>query len=281
MPKYVSLKIRLLCVKQRSLQSADHPDLAVFATSSTMATGRSVLINGVCLDILIDAGVEVNILPLSAGVPTDLQPCTVAVQSWGKFDIPVREKATCDVNYKGKTVRLLAFQQEKGDTHNAIQEGIKLIYEKLVNILKQTGVTPMEIKKAEFIIVTPLKDRNTMLPLFSLEICQRLGMIHELLQVSNINVFKDYNDRFTGLGVLNTGFEFIVPIDNTVPAKNVPARRLPPAVLEPVRAELKRMEQYSAIRPITEPTKWCSPMLVTRKKTGDIRLVVDFREIFD
>ena len=93
-----------------------------------------------------------------------------------------------------------------------------------------------------------------MLPLFSFELCQHLGMIHELLQVSNINVFKDYNDLFTGLGVLNTGFEYKVPIDNAVPAKNIPARRLPPAVLEPARAELKRMEQNSVIRPITEPT---------------------------
>ena len=69
-----------------------------------MATRRLVLINGVCLDILIDKGAEVSVLPSSAGVPTDLQPCTVAVQAWGKFDIPVRGKATCDVNYKGKTV---------------------------------------------------------------------------------------------------------------------------------------------------------------------------------
>ena len=113
----------------------------------------------------------------SAGVPTDLQLCTVAVQAWGKFDIPVRGKATCDVNYKGKTVR------------------------------------------AEFIIVTLPKGRNTMLQLFSHELCQRLGMIHEVLQVSNINVFKDYNDLFIGLGVLNTGFEYKVPIDNTVLAK--------------------------------------------------------------
>ena len=39
------------------------------------------------------------------------------------------------------------------------------------------------------------------------------------------------------------------------------------------------MEQNSVIRPITETTKWCSPMLVTRKETGDIRLVVDFRQL--
>ena len=71
-----------------------------------MATRWSVLINGVCLDILIDTGAEVNVLPSSAGIPTDLQLCSVTVQAWEKFDIPVCGKATCDVNYKGKTVRV-------------------------------------------------------------------------------------------------------------------------------------------------------------------------------
>ena len=46
-----------------------------------------------------------------------------------------------------------------------------------------------------------------------------------------------------------------------------------------MRAELKRMEQNRVIHLITEPTKWCSPMLVTRKNTDDIRLVVAFREL--
>ena len=77
---------------------------------------------------------------------------------------------------------------------------------------------------------------------------------------------------------MNTGFEYKIPVDGKILPKNIPARRLPPAVMEPVREEMKRMEHNNVIRPITEPTKWCSPMLVTRK-SGDIRLVVDFREL--
>ena len=118
-----------------------------------------------------------------------------------------------------------------------------------------------------------------MLPLFNLELCQRLGMIRELLHINNVNVLKSYSDLFTGLGILNTSFEYKIPVDGNILPKNIPARRLLSAVMEPVREELKCMEHNNVICPITEPTKWCSPMLVTRKKSGDIRLVVDFREL--
>ena len=45
MLKYVrqSKNKATVCEIEESLQSADHPDLAAFATSSTMATRRSVL----------------------------------------------------------------------------------------------------------------------------------------------------------------------------------------------------------------------------------------------
>ena len=97
-------------------------------------------------------------------------------------------------------------------------------------------------------------------------------MICELLQVHNVNVFSDYSDLFNGLGVLNTGFEYKIPVNNSVPPKNIPARRLPPAIMTQVRDELTRMEQNNVICPITAPTPWCSPMLITKKKSGDIRL---------
>ena len=82
-----------------------------------------------------------------------------------------------------------------------------------------------------------------------------------------------------GSGVLDTGFEYKIPVDGNILPKNIPTCRLPPAVMEPVREVLKRMEHNNVIHPITEPTKWCSPMLVMRKKSGDVCLVVDFREL--
>ena len=39
------------------------------------------------------------------------------------------------------------------------------------------------------------------------------------------------------------------------------------------------MEQNNVIHPITAPTPWCSPMFITKKKSGDICLVIDCREL--
>ena len=47
----------------QSGSSDDSGDFTVFATASTSATRRKVLINDMCIDILIDTGAEVSILP--------------------------------------------------------------------------------------------------------------------------------------------------------------------------------------------------------------------------
>ena len=101
-------------------------------------------------------------------------------------------------------------------------------------------------------------------------------MIDELC-VRRVDFFHEYAELFEGIGHLNTGFEYKISLDETVKPKNIPARRLPPAMMDAVRLELERMEKHGIIRPVTEPTEWCSPLLVTRKKSGAIRLVVDFR----
>ena len=93
------------------------------------------MLNSTSVDILIDTGAEVNVLPSSIGVPVKIDPCTATVQAWGKFNIPVRGKATCTVTYKGKTVA------------------------------------------ADFLVVDLPRGKGTSLPLFSLELCQRLDMI--------------------------------------------------------------------------------------------------------
>ena len=130
---------------------------------------------------------------------------------------------------------------------------------------------------AEFLVVDLPGDANS-LPLFSLKLSRELGMIDELcVRRTNTNILRDNADLFDGIGQLNTGFQYKISLDESVKPKNIPARRLPPAILDAVRTELERMQKYGIISPVTEPTEWCSPMLVTRKKSGDIRIVVDFR----
>ncbi|KAL7839056.1 hypothetical protein SRHO_G00257140 [Serrasalmus rhombeus] len=54
-------------------------------------------------------------------------------------------------------------------------------------------------------------------------------------------------------------------------------RRLPFSVREAVSAELRKLVEQDVIEPI-EASEWVSPIVVTRKKNGGVRLCVDLRE---
>ena len=48
---------------------------------------------------------------------------------------------------------------------------------------------------------------------------------------------------------------------------------------EKVQAKLQRMVQLGVIQPISEPTEWCSPMVVVPKKNGEVRVCVDYTKL--
>ena len=58
-----------------------------------------------------------------------------------------------------------------------------------------------------------------------------------------------------------------------------PARRLPPALLPKVEATIAEMKKNGVIEEIHTPTDFCAPAVVVYKKSGDIRLCADFRQL--
>ncbi|RXN21973.1 Transposon Ty3-G Gag-Pol poly [Labeo rohita] len=58
-----------------------------------------------------------------------------------------------------------------------------------------------------------------------------------------------------------------------------PARRIPAAMQNKVKAELERMVAMGVLSPVSEPTDWVSSMVATHKKNSDeIRLCIDPRD---
>ena len=57
------------------------------------------------------------------------------------------------------------------------------------------------------------------------------------------------------------------------------ARRVPILLTPKAKQELKQMEDASIINKVTEPTDWCSPMVVVPKKNGDVRICVNLRRL--
>lgn len=67
-------------------------------------------------------------------------------------------------------------------------------------------------------------------------------------------------------------------IDESIPPKQQPHRRLAFHVRAYVEKELKRLEELDIIEEVTGPTPWVSPIVVVPKKSGEVRICVDMRE---
>jgi hypothetical protein len=57
------------------------------------------------------------------------------------------------------------------------------------------------------------------------------------------------------------------------------ARKVPHPLRKAVKSELEQMEKSGIIRSVTEPTDWCSPMVAVKKKSGDVRICVDLKQL--
>ena len=93
--------------------------------------------------------------------------------------------------------------------------------------------------------------------------------------MTEAEVLEEYADLFDGVGLLEGDVHF--DVDDTVPAIQMPLRRLPIAVRDKVEAELKRLESDGIIARVTEPTKWVSALLVVAKPDGRIRTCIDLQ----
>ena len=106
--------------------------------------------------------------------------------------------------------------------------------------------------------------------------CLQLNLIK--LVVDAIDVQKDFPKLFEGLGKVNMQHH----INRTEDARPVclyAARKVPHPLLPRVEDELKRTEDQWVISKVTQPTDWCSCMVVVPKPNGKVRICVDLTQL--
>ena len=94
--------------------------------------------------------------------------------------------------------------------------------------------------------------------------------------VRNCSVSMVAPTQMTALGCAK-GFIHKVKTRSDVQPVQQKLRRLPFSVREAVSVELRKLVEQDVIEPI-EASEWVSPIVVTRKKNGGVRLCVDLRE---
>ena len=89
---------------------------------------------------------------------------------------------------------------------------------------------------------------------------------------------EQYPALFTGLGTLKGDYEIQLKPD-AKPHSIFTARNVPLPLRAKVKDELSRMETLGVIARVEEPTPWCAGMVVVPKKSGAVRICVDFRPL--
>jgi hypothetical protein len=119
-------------------------------------------------------------------------------------------------------------------------------------------------------------------PLLGLETCCKLGLISRsvnslTIETDNI-VVKDYQIMFDGnLGTIPG--EIKLELSSNYEAKIEPPRRVPFALMEPLKNELDRMEKLGIVAKVNEPTEWVHGMVLINKKGSGLRVVLDPRNL--
>lgn len=87
----------------------------------------------------------------------------------------------------------------------------------------------------------------------------------------------EYADVFTGDGCLKG--EYIMEMDKTVKPVQLPKRRVPVAMMKPLKDELHDLQRREIIAPVERSTDWISGMVVVQKQNGKPRVCIDLKPL--
>jgi hypothetical protein len=90
-------------------------------------------------------------------------------------------------------------------------------------------------------------------------------------------LLKEFQGVFEGLGKLEG--QLHLEIDHGVVPVKAAVRKIPLALREPVKAELRRLEELGVIVPVDSPTDWISPVVIVRKPDKSVRICLDPKQL--
>ena len=232
-------EVHVLCVNNRKAAKGK------LIGNFTLATQKSQIYN---TDMLVDTGSGASIIPLQTYMEhfkkSKLGPPTVRLQTYSKHRLPVLGRLEATVTYQNRSAT---------GFFNVVEAGTPLIGLDLCEALD------IEIKGGR--LVEPSRKPVMDCAAISQEEPSTPSMGHE---VEN------------GIGHAKN-FVHKVQIRSEVRPVRQKLRRLPVSVRQAVTTELRDLENQGIIEKI-DSSEWVSPIVVTSRKNGKIRVCVDMRE---
>ena len=130
-----------------------------------------------------------------------------------------------------------------------------------------------EVIKENF---TPLLSRNAAEQMKFITInYDNFKLLNSVQEDDTENIIKKYSNVFNGKTLGCFPGEVHLAISSDAKAVQMPPRRIPIAVKPKLRKELDELVDQGVLKPVTEPTDWCSQISVQTKKDGKLRVCID------
>lgn len=206
---------------------------------------QSIQINNLNVEIKLDTGAEVSILPYSLYIKLVPKPaiekCEIKIETFGGFLIEplgiiwVECQAQDKIKIKGKF----------------------LVVNDLVNHENCK-------KKIEAILGS--------------ELCEKLNLVKRVRAIKKENQIINNNiDVFTGLGLFPEKCKLVLK-ENASPVINT-ARRVPLSIKDKLKDTLEHLEKIKVIATVNEPVDWMSNIVIVEKPNKKLRICLDPQDL--
>ena len=88
---------------------------------------------------------------------------------------------------------------------------------------------------------------------------------------------QEYDDVFKGIGCLQVKHHIELK-EEAYPVVHAP-RQVPISLRNRVHKELNKLEKLNIVSKVDEPTDWVNSLVIVEKKTGQLRLCIDPRDL--
>uniref|UniRef100_A0A5S6QFE8 RNA-directed DNA polymerase n=1 Tax=Trichuris muris TaxID=70415 RepID=A0A5S6QFE8_TRIMR len=249
------------------LGALSHVDPYARRSQSTSPWRVELIVNGVATRFKIDTGADVTCIPEGRpGIPSGLLPARSlklfgpsggALRVIGFFRTTLKH-GDCTRTEDCYVVRGLAEALLSRDASEQLRLVQRLNEVSGLDEPAMCGFSKLDGNKST--------DRQTLD-----SICSKDAYFAE--------VRKEFPELFDGLGLLEGEYNIQLKADAKPHALTVP-RRVPLHYRGMLRDQLNQMVSDGVIRPVTEPTDWCSGIVVVPKKDGaSVRICVDLTEL--